>query len=185
MRAELAKVAKPTPRPNVCDSGSSSHAASGSPAIAAAAARGASDPAGQAEMELALALELAAAQRGLTDEEALAGWLQAQGEELDAALEQAKDALGTKDSEVRALSHARHSAGAELEAAGRERCALEAELRQRAKQYERGNADGRIQELTPRARNGFLARPRFPCRRRPCCGRSRSGPGQYAPTASR
>ena len=63
MRAELAKVAKPTPKPIVSGSGDSSHAGPSSPALAAAAARGAGDPAGQAEMELAHALEHAAAQR--------------------------------------------------------------------------------------------------------------------------
>jgi len=63
-------VAKPTPKPNLCDSGARSQAGYSSPALAAAAARGSSDPAGQAEMELALALELAATQCSTVSSEA-------------------------------------------------------------------------------------------------------------------
>ena len=52
VRAEIAKVAKPAPKP--IEGGGGQH---GSPALEAAAVRGVADPAGQAEMELALALE--------------------------------------------------------------------------------------------------------------------------------
>ena len=59
-RAELAKVAKAPPKPvaNVDDHATAVQRAS--PALAAAAMRGAGDPAGRAELELAIALEQAA-----------------------------------------------------------------------------------------------------------------------------
>ena len=56
VRAEIAKVAKPAPKP--IEGGGGQH---GSPALEAAAVRGVADPAGRAEMELALALEQTAA----------------------------------------------------------------------------------------------------------------------------
>ena len=66
-RAELAKVAKVPSKPIVSEDVRATAAQRASPALVAAAMRGAGDPAGQAELELAIALEQARAGPPLSD----------------------------------------------------------------------------------------------------------------------